>query len=213
MKKLIVLFVLVGVLAIGDGVAKSIAESKIEERAAAEARGASGTAATISVKITSFPFVARLLMTGDAGDIRVRADRLANGNLTLAALDLRLEGVRLNRDVLLSSRRAEVTSIDAGTITASLTAPDLSKVVGVPVTIADGKVSVTVRGQTVAAQVAPSGDGIELRVSPFPALRVPFAKSDLLPCGLGDGKVEGDRLVLSCTITEVPPALFRLSAA
>jgi hypothetical protein len=211
-KKLVVLALLLGLLVVGDRVAKSIAESKIEERAATVASGGVGAAATISAHIDSFPFVARLLLSGDAGNIELHADRVANGTITLSALDLRLDGVRLNKDVLLSSHRAELTSIDHGVVTASLTAPDLSKVVGVPVTIGDGKVSVTVRGRTVAAEVVAAGDGIELRINPLPAFKVPFAKSDLLPCGLADGRVQGDRLILTCKITEVPPALFTFSS-
>lgn len=206
MKKLLFLGILAAVLVVGDRAAKSLAETKLQERAAAAAGGGAVADATIR----SFPFVPRLLLSGAAGDVDVAVTGVRGQTLPISRLELALRGVQLDKSRLLSDRAVELTGIDRGRITASVTAADLSGALGVPVAIAGGKVKVTVGGRTVEADVSASSEGsLQLGLGSLPALSVSLARTGLLSCAVSSAEVERDRVRLSCAVDEVPPALLR----
>ncbi|HEX2040478.1 MAG TPA: LmeA family phospholipid-binding protein, partial [Acidimicrobiales bacterium] len=197
----------VGLGAIGDVAARNVAETKIADRAEA----AAGGRASASADIDSFPFVLRLLFGGSAGDVSVHVEDVATSSVDLASVDLDLEGVELDRDKLLSDRRAEVTDIERATIAARIDAEVVSRAFGgLDVSLRGGALRARVAGREVAADVSMVADGqlgIRFRGGPSASIRIPH--TDLLACDADTFRIEDDAVVVSCSTSEVPPALLR----
>lgn len=208
MRKLLVASVVVVVLGAVDVMAKSWAESQIESRA----RNEGGAEASASASIHSFPFLGRLLLTGSAGDVDLRMHDVAAQQLKFSTVGIDLVDVRLDRNKLFSGD-AELRSIDKGTITVGFSAEDLSEQLKVPVTIDDGKISVTVRGATaVATPVATAEGSVRLQVQGLPAFNVPIPQTRLVSCPVAKVEVDDGELRASCTVEEIPPALLRVAS-
>ncbi len=143
------LAVLVGLLLVADIAARTFAEGKIASRMESAARGD----AEADADIDSFPFLGRLLAAGSAGDVHIRMTNVPAQRITYSALEIDLSGVKVDRD-LLFQRQVEVTDIDTGTVAVELTAPALSRALGVPVEIGAGAVEVTMQGRKVPARAS-----------------------------------------------------------
>jgi hypothetical protein len=204
-RKLIVLAVVLGGLAVGDTAVKSWAESKIEARVRVEAGGDSNPEADIK----SFPFVGRLLVAGNAGDISLDLRNATAGPLRFSTLSIEMTEVHLDRAKMLS-RKVELTSIDKGVVTMGFKASDLSTALRVPVVIADGKVRVTVAGRQIEARPTVTAEGsLRLQADGVPALTVPIPRTRLVSCPVASVDVVGDELRASCVVDEIPPGLLR----
>jgi hypothetical protein len=197
-----VLAVLAGLLVAADVGARSVAESQIRDRVVIAAGPAGETAA----RITSFPFLLRLLTAGDVSRIRVSAADVTVEDLTLARVALDLHGVTLDRDRLLSEQKVVLTALDRGTATAEVTAAQLSERLGVTVTLESGRARVRVAGQTVTATASISDNRLRLTVSGFdvPTLRIP--RIPLLPC-VADAEILPGRIRMTCTVDRIPSEL------
>lgn len=182
--------------------ARSVAESQIRDRVVIAAGPAGETAA----RITSFPFLLRLLTAGDVSRIRVSAADVTVEGLTLARVALDLHGVTLDRDRLLSDQKVVLTALDRGTASAEVTAGQLSERLGVAVTLESGRARVQVAGQTVTAAASISENRLRLSVPGFdvPTLRIP--RLPLLPCVAGAEILPG-RIRMSCTVDQIPAEL------
>ena len=196
-----------GLLVAADMAVRSVAESQLRDRVAtaATSRGATMTGAT-TARIESFPFLGRLLTSGEVSRIRVSAADVTVEGLTLARVALDLHGVTFDRDRLLSEQKAVLTDLDRGTATAEVTAEQLSDRVGVPVTLTAGKASVRVAGQTVSATASVTDNTLRLTVAglTLPGLRIP--KLPLVPC-VADAEILPGRVRLTCTVDQVPAEL------
>lgn len=111
MRKLLVLLVIAGALGGAEVASKAYAESKIETTIEARTPGQQDP----SVTIDSFPFLGRLLVSGTVGDVRMRANAVAAGPVTIDNVELELEGVRVDRDLLLQ-QDVKLREIDSGVI-------------------------------------------------------------------------------------------------
>ena len=203
MGKLVALAVVLALLAGGDTAARQVAEGKVEERARAEARGATAVRASIR----SFPFVPRLLLAGSVAEVDLHLEQVTTGPIDLAVVDVDLHGVELDRDALLAGS-PELRDIARGTVNVELDAEAIERVVRLPVSVRDGAVRVRFRGLEVAVRPEAGPDGsLVLRAGRLPPLRVPLARSRLVSCAAARATVVGERVRLSCDVTEVPPAL------
>ncbi len=155
----------------------------------------------------------RLLFAGTAGDVSVRVDDLTAAGLDFASVELDLEGVDLNRAKLLSDRKAEVTDIDLARITMRIDAGVVSKAFGgLQTSFRDGAVHASVGGRDVAASVSVAARGrLAIRFPGGPSATIAIPRSDLLACEADAVELEEDELVVSCSTTEVPPALLRVA--
>lgn len=185
-----------------DVAARTVAESQIRDRVVIAAGPAGETAAHIG----SFPFLLRLLTAGDVSRIRVSAADVTVEDLTLARVGLDLHGVTLDRDRLLSDQKVVLTALDRGTATAEVTADELSKRLGVAVTLEAGRARVRVGGQTVTATASISDNRLRLTVAGFdvPTLRIP--RLPLLPC-VADAEILPGRIRMTCTVDRIPAEL------
>lgn len=198
---LAVLLVLAAALAVADVAAERLAESELEARLAAEVPEATG----VSARISSFPFLGRLLTSGRVAGVEARAGGLQVEGLDLDLVAVHLEGVTLDRRLLWDDQRVAVLDIDRGRARAEVTEGALSRRLGVDVRLEAGRASVTVAGQRLSADLAVrdgrlvvGGVGLSLPVLDLVA--------PLLPCVAGAEIVAG-RVLLTCDFTEVPAEL------
>lgn len=202
---------LVALGAIGDVAARGVAEAKIAERAEA----AAGGQASASADIDSFPFVLQLLFGGKAGDISVHVEDVVAPAVRFARVDLDLEGVELDRGKLLSDRKAEVTDVERARITVRIDAAAISKAFGgLQVSFRDGALRASVGGRDLSAAVSMQGEGrLGIRFPGGPSATIAVPHTDLIACDADAFDVDDDELVVSCSTTEVPPALLRAAQA
>lgn len=186
---------------------RSVAESQLRNRvSAAVATSGATTSGATTARIESFPFLGRLLSSGEVSRIRVTAADVTVEGLTLARVALDLHGVTFDRDRLLSAQKAVLTDLDRGTATAEVTEEQLSERLGVPVTLSPGQASVRVAGQTLTADASVTDNTLRLTVTGLrvPGLRIP--RLPLVPC-VADAEILPGRIRLTCTVDEVPPEL------
>lgn len=206
MRRLIGLVVLVAILTGVDIGARTIAAEQVEERAQQEAPRGTEASATIE----SFPFIGRLLAFGTVKRMTVELRNVAAPGLVFARVQLDLRGVEIDRGRLLSDQDAEITAISTGTVTIEITQEALSQKLGVPITIASGRLSASVGGQTVAAAASVDAGVLVLDVGPLPPLRAAIPTTNYAPC-VGQLTLLAGRARFRCTIDEVPPALVGVS--
>jgi hypothetical protein len=193
------LAIILGLLAAADIGVRAVAESQVRDRVAL----AAGPAGSTSARIDSFPFLPRLLASGDVTRIRVAAADVVVEGLTFARVALDLHGVTFDRDLLLSDRKVVLTDLERGTATAEVTAAQLSERLGVDVTLEPGRARVQVAGQTVTATASVTDNTLRLSGVPF---AVPIPRLPLLPC-VANAEILAGRVQLTCTVDEVPAEL------
>lgn len=170
---------LVGLWLVGEFAAIPIAERVIEQEVSARYRDA----ASVNADIGSFPLVARVLATEKVGRLTVTLERIARQTITFAEVRFELTGIVVDRSALLRGD-PRVKEIDRGVVTATIDVPALE---GIP---SLGAADVRVDGRTLRAGPA----AIEI-------------DKELVPCS-PQARVEGDRIILSCEIDEVPESLL-----
>lgn len=205
MRRLLLVAVLAA-LALGlDQGLRLVAAGQLASRAREAARDPESAEATI----TSFPFVGRLLVSGGVPRVRVRVTGAAAGPLRLAAVEVEGSGVRVDRSALLSGA-VRLEGIDRGSVTVELDSRAISEAVGVPVVVADGRMQVGTGAVKAGAGVEVDRDGsLVLRAAGLSGLRVPVARSPLVPCAATSVSVRGDRVRLRCDVDALPAPLRR----
>ena len=196
---------IVAVVLLGlDLAARAVAEGRLEGRARAEAPGVQ----SVRARIGSFPFLPRLLVSGSVPAVDVRLDQVPTRFVQLTAVEVGLRGVEVDRDVLLQGE-TRLNHIDRGTASLELDSGSLSRALRVPVAIAGGQVRARAGPAQVSARPEVGRDGtLVLRVG-GQNLRLPLARTRLLPCAATRAAVVGDRVRLSCDLDEVPPGLHK----
>jgi hypothetical protein len=181
---------------------RSVAESQLRDRVAAAVTPAGATTA----RIRSFPFLGRLLLSGEVARVQVSSADVTVEGLTFARATLDLSKVTFDRDRLVSERKVVIDSLEQGTATAEVTQDELSRRLGVAVTLEAGRARVRVAGQTVTATASVTDNTLRLTVAGLsvPTLRIP--KLPLVPCA-ADAVILPGRIRLTCTIHQVPPEL------
>lgn len=194
---------MLALLVVGDLSARRLAENRLEDRARSEA----GQPGSVDARIRSFPFLARLLFSSSVAEVEVHLLDVGSGPIDLAAVDVDLRGVRLDRDRMLSGE-AELEDIDRGTVTVELDAAAIQGVVNLPVSISGDRITVRYRGVSVSARAEAGRDGaLVLRAGRLPPLTVPMTRSRLVSCVAASATIVNNRVRLACDITEVPPGL------
>jgi len=185
-----------------DLAVRSAAEAQLRRRVAAAAQPAGATTA----QIDSFPFLGRLLTSGDVSRVQVSAADVTVEGLTFARVAVDLRDVTFDRKRLLSDQTVVLSSLSRGTATAEVTAEQLSDRLGLPITLTAGKAQVRVAGQTVTATASVRDNVLQLSVSgvSVPSLAIP--KLPLVPC-VADAVIVPGRIRLTCTVDRVPPEL------
>ena len=100
-----VVVILAGAYTAGDLYVRNYTDHQLTERIAAVVPEAQHP----SVKISSFPFVAPLLLSGDVRRVSAQAGPVTEGRVTFSRISVFLRDVKLNRTELLRNRRGRRT--------------------------------------------------------------------------------------------------------
>ncbi len=206
-------------LMVADQGAKGWAESKLAERAAAYYPPGAGSSASIR----SFPFIPRLLFTGEVPQVDVNLDDLRVQAVLVRQLSIHVSDVRLDRDDLFRGR-VHVRDVGQGQIVATLDGPSLAKAVGADLRFTSaGEVEVHQRIQGVdvraKGKVAVKGNAITVTPTSVEGRSVPASRfainyripgKEILPCQ-AEVKVIKDAVVLSCDVVDIPAALVQVA--
>ena len=199
----IFLGVLIVVAVVADVGTRYLVENRIESTI--EGADTVVDVGNVDAHVDSFPFLGRLATQGRINHFSLRLEDLAYDGGRFDALELNVDGVVFERSRLFNAQ-VEVQSLERATISAEITEATATEAVGVPVTLTPGTATVVVGGQSRSAAVA-VGDGVlTLSTDGLGVLTIPIAENDYFPCAV-DARVEQGRFVLSCTATELPPAL------
>jgi hypothetical protein len=142
--------------------------------------------AAVHAKVGTFPIVTRLLLTGRVNNATVTLDKVVRLNLTFAQVSFQLEGVQLDKSALFGQRKARITAIQQGTVTATIDVQDVSRIA---------------RAFSPSRAPRVTGRTLLLGAASFQL------SSDIMPCD-PDARIDGNQIVLSCTVNNVPPVLL-----
>ena len=185
----------------------TLARNKLQETASRRAP----EAASVQTRLEGFPFLLTALTSGKVRDVGVTLRQVDAGRIGFDRVDVDVSGPVVDRAVLINDRQVQLDSIDRATVTAEVTASSLSQLVGLPVRLSPGKVTVDVAGRPVTATVDMVGRRLQLSGRGLSLVPVPIPRRTLLPC---DPSVEivADRIRLSCSFTEIPPVLVEAAS-
>jgi hypothetical protein len=189
---LLVLIGIVGLLVLGDRAAKGAAESAIASEIAKRTPGVGA----VDAEIRSFPFVGRLLVQGVVPELTLDLDEVTGHGIDLADLRVVVRDLEIDR--------GEIIAIDSMTATATISEATVRAVSGADVRLLDGRVAVTVAGQTLEGK-AVVRDGrvtVDAFGGPLP-FAIPVPDTGVLPCTPEVVVVEG-ALHLRCTSESLP---------
>jgi DUF2993 family protein len=178
----LVLLLVVGWI-IGELLLIPFAESRIETEVAKRSRDTTA----VDADIDSFPLAATVLVTGKVRKLTVTLERVARIGVRFASVDFAVSGIAVDRPAILRGR-ARIRSIDSGTVTATIELGALGRLASL------AGVDVTVTGRTLHA------GGIDVQIA-----------NDLVPCE-PQARVSDDKVILTCTITDVPEILKDVEA-
>jgi LmeA-like phospholipid-binding len=204
-------------LVVADQAAKGWAESQLAERAATYYPPGAGSSASIH----SFPFIPRLLFTGDVPRVDVNLDDLRIQAVLVRRLSLHVADVKLDRDEVFRGR-VHVRDVGEGKIVATVDGPSLAKAIGADVRFTqagDVEVHERIQGVDVKARGKATFKGNVITVTPtsVQGLDVPASRFaitykipgvELLPCE-AEVKITKDTAVLSCNVVDIPAALVQ----
>ena len=149
--------------------------------------------ATVSADIDAFPWLPPLLSGGNVSHVDVVLRNVGVEGFRFDRLEFSLDGVEISRRALFRDRTVVLEDIDRGTVTAELSLESVTRMLGgreLPRGELTGRVS---------------GRNLTLRAGPL-AVTVPLPRASLLPCD-GQARVTAERVLVSCTVTDVPPGL------
>jgi len=200
--------ILLGLLAVLgvtlDFFAKAYAEEQIGEAITHRSQNVGQAKADIS----SFPFTGRLIVQGRVEHLTISMSELRGFEALVDEVDVKMDGLEMDRSSLVGRQHVEIKSVDAVTVTALVSAgrlQELANKVGVLLGFSNGRM--TAGGQVI--DVVQDGDAIVLRGGVIPSeLRVPIPAGDInvLPC-TPTVRVTEQGIVLSCR-AEHPPKIL-----
>lgn len=206
MRKFVVLVLLLAVLVVGAEVAVRYwvdAEAEREAEANLDAVG------DVDVELRSFPVVARLVMSGEVGDMTIDLVDVQERGVALASLSADVSGLVLDRGSLFGDQRVEVVDVDRARLTARIDQSAVQALLPAgTITLSPGQATVTVGDVSVTASAALADRNLVLQVEPLPAVAVPLPSTDLLPCQPAATIVDG-AVLLECETGDLPPALVQ----
>jgi hypothetical protein len=170
---------LAGLWVAGEIAVIPLAESRIEQ----EVANRTNDEAAVSANIDSFPLASRVLVTGEVRKLTVTLEEVARQALTFSEVRFEVFGIHVDRPAILRGQ-ARVEDIDRGTVTATIELGALGGIASL------AGVDVRIEGRTLRAA------GVVAAIA-----------EDLVPCP-PEARIEDDRVILSCSIDEVPDILL-----
>lgn len=195
---LVAIAVLLGAVAFGDVWVRHRVQTVLAEHIRSEVPGSTAT-----VRISSFPFVGRLAVSGTVPELQANVREVSVSGLDFSHIDVVVHGLKVDNSKL-TSREVVLQHITSGSVVGEITQASIDRLVGVHVTLGSGTVGVA--GITVSPSVAISGGAIIVDLLRLPPIRIPIPQLSILPC-VGAVAIVPGALRVSCRLTELPPAL------
>lgn len=205
---LFVLGALLVLLVAVDFAARAVATNELRDRARERVEGARDSEASIQ----SFPFLGRLLVAGAVSRVEVKVKPVGAGRLIFDFVDVDLHGVRVDRNRLLHDRSVQLTGLRSGTVTAQVSAAEISRLAKATVTFSPGRAAVTVAGVRTTAPVSVNR-GLLTIGSGATGLHIRIPRGPLMACDATSVVVRQGVIDLSCTVHDVPVELLRRGQA
>jgi len=209
--KLQVVLLLVGVVVLlglgADVVLKNQAETELARRITAKVPQTNG----VRARIRSFPFVGRVLVSGQISQVDVTAQHSAAGGVDLNDIVVRVEEVEMDTGAAMDGR-VVVRSITRGSVRADLRQGEINRRLPrqVQVELQQGSAAVSGPfGSEAKLTVSPEGV-VQLRAGERTLLDLPLPKTELLPCLPSATFVTG-AIRLTCEFSEIPDVLVDLA--
>ena len=196
MRILLVSLGLLLVLLVAIDIGAKIAVERISAR---ELRNADEiNAGSVETSVDSFPFLGRLLLSGETSFF-IALDDVTDRGVTIERIEFDVDGLVFNRGEALDRR---VRIDDVGQVRASVVIHEdtITETAGVPVDLEPG--SATAAGVTVGVAVV--GREIQASVPGVGAVSFAIPSTDYLPCEPALAIAE-DRLEVSCITDTLPP--------
>jgi hypothetical protein len=203
LRRLVIALVVLSALGLGVDVGtKSWAQGQIEKRARTEVPDET----SVSADINAFPFLPPLFLGGRVSVVEGHFKNVKAGVLSFASVDIELRGVRINRSKLVNDRKVELTDISEGTVSIEIAVAELARVLRVPVTASNGELRLTIAGTNALAKVSVRDNALFFDVAGV-TRTINIPKTRFVPCA-SRATVLAGRIRVTCTITEIPPALL-----
>lgn len=176
------------------------AERRVETRASAAAK-----AASVEAEIGTFPVIARALVTGEVASVDISWFGVAVGSIEATSLELRLDGVGLDRGELFGGN-ARIDGVESGEVRMLISPSQLTRLFQREVTIQAGEVRVRLApDKLINVEVSATNRGLVLTAAGLSPVSAELG-ADQIPCA-PTAAVEGGNLVLSCSFRGLPPIL------
>lgn len=210
--------ILIGLVAVMIGVlcllvvVESIGRIALQRIVGDEVRSA-GVAVAADVTIGRAwwtPSVSRALLTGNLD--RVDIDLRTTGVVGIPAESVQYTLSDLGVSISPWNRQVRITSLGLGSVTATVDPGSIADMLGVPVEISAGRLYIG--GSREAASVSVLGTDLVIRdpqlmaITGSDAVTFPVSDPYMLPCD-PSVELEGDRLVLACSGSELPGVVER----
>jgi hypothetical protein len=195
---ILVLAVIVGGLAIADHVVKDKVQSVLASRIQKELPGSDA-----QVKITSFPFLGHLAVSGTVPQIQADVDNVSSGDIQFSSIRMTITDLKIKRNDLFSGKVTPL-SIKRGRVVATVPASTIDSISKLPLTLGAGTVSAA--GQTVPAHLSISGDTVTFSASGLTSFSLAVPALDVLPC-VDSARIVTGAVRLTCRFTSLPKVL------
>ncbi len=204
MRRLIVgLAILVGLAVVGDLAARLWVERRVEDRAAAHLP----SVREVDASVESFPFLGRLLWSGDVPHSRLVLRDVTGVGINVAEVRLEIDGATFDRRSLVRGDRVQLVDVDRVRLSVRVSDRALSRVLGSVVQLAPAGVQVRTGGGVVEAQLRVDDRRLVFGLAGVPAQSVPLPSADVLPCE-PQIDVQERAVELSCAIADLPPLVL-----
>jgi hypothetical protein len=207
LRRLIALLVGVAIVVAGLAIADVWARHKVQSVVATHVED-QFPGSHVTVAISSFPFVGRLITSGTVPKMSVDVTGVQADGVAFGAIDIVAHQLKVNTSKLTSAQVA-LQSISSGLVTAELPQASIDQTAGQAITL--GSNTVTLDGVSVHPDVSVSGTTVVLGLPGLPSISIPIPQLSLVPCVTAAVIVPG-ALELSCALTALPPALANYSA-
>ncbi len=195
----VVLAIIIGGLSIADVVVKDSVQSAVASRIESRSPGSHA-----SVRISSFPFVGRLAVSGDVPKLVADVTNVDAGAITFSSVRLTITDLKVDRGQLYHGRVKPI-SIQRGRVVASIAQSSVDSAVHLPLVLRPGRVRTG--PISVPARLTVSGDRIGFSAAGLPSLSIVIPVLDILPC-VGSARIVTGAVRLSCRFRALPPLLF-----
>jgi len=194
---------------VADVAARGVAEDQLRERVLTRVQSDDPDlrgVAVVSAKISSFPFLGRLLISGTISQVDVSLRDLTIQGVTFSSVGVELRSVRIDRDTLINDSRVALASIGRGTAVVEISADEVSRLLGVPVVLESGQARVRVGTEMVTVSARLDGNTLVVEADGMSLPTVEIPTLPLVACVSGTEILPG-RLRLTCILDRVPVEL------